>query len=462
MTDFYSPHSDWSVIPLAAAATELLGRAEEEGRLLREENWEETLAWAHTYLSSSWGWSGPGLTQVDQLWTRPSLDKSWGEAERVRKLAGQRYCERKLAAALAFYNKAVALAPPKGGQLAMLFANRALILLEQGAPGQALGQLQLAELEGYPLDKRYKLLARRAVCLERLGQSKEADEWFVKAEEAVGDVEESGKEAARKLVKKNRVEAGTASLGSPAAKKVVGDGWSGAAEEASLANQNPLYPSLTSRVKVVASAEAGRHLVATNLIEAGHLVAVDTPSVTWLATSRAATNCLNCLASCPLPLPCPTCTSALFCSLACRAKALDGHHRFECRLGLADLANEEERRELNTSTTASGLFMVIRVLTQRTWDYFLEHKERIEKEMRGERVSEPDESYLSTDYTRLLGLVRHPEPDQLSQVDYSDGGDYDNDDGDESLLRVRFNRLGMLPLPASSFLVFTSVNHLTI
>ena len=42
-------------------------------------------------------------------------------------------------------------------------------------------------------------------------------------------------------------------------------------------------------------------------------------------------------------------------------------------------------------------------------------------EMRGEGESQGNESYLSTDYIRLLGLVRHPEPDQLSQVDDGDG-----------------------------------------
>ena len=225
----YSPHSDWSVIPLAAAATEIIGRAEEEGKVLREENWEETLAWAHTTLSTSWGWSGPGITQVEELWARPSLEKSWGEAERIRKLASQRYSERKLAAALALYNKALALAPPKGGQLALLFANRALILLEQGAAGQALGQLQLAELEGYPTNRRYKLLARRAVCLARLGSSEEAEKCFDIAEDAVEDVEKSGKEAARKLVEKNRNEAGIANLVSQAVQ--AEDGWTGAAEQ---------------------------------------------------------------------------------------------------------------------------------------------------------------------------------------------------------------------------------------
>ena len=197
----------------------------------------------------------------------------------------------------------------------------------------------------------------------------------------------------------------------------MGEIFSSAAEEAILANPNPIFPSLTSRVKVVTSPEAGRHLVATKHIEVGQLVAVDTPSLTWLATERTGSNCLNCLASCPLPLPCPSCTSAFFCSVGCRTKGLDGHHKFECRLGLADLAKEEERRKLKTSTVASGLFMVLRMLTQKTWDYFLEHREIIEEEVSGRRDSEEKERYLSVDYMRLLGLVRHPEPDQLSQVD---------------------------------------------
>ena len=77
----YSPHCDWSVVPLAAAATELLGLAEEEGRLLSEEKWEETLAWAHTSLSTRWAWSGPGLGQVDLLWPRPSTVAKLNENE---------------------------------------------------------------------------------------------------------------------------------------------------------------------------------------------------------------------------------------------------------------------------------------------------------------------------------------------------------------------------------------------
>ena len=332
----------------------------------------------------------------------------------MRKLGAARYSQRQLPAAMAAYNKALSLAPPKGGQLAGLFANRALILLEQGAPGQALGQLKLAEMEGYPAKKKYKLLARKAVCLARLGQREAAKKIFLEAEGAVKDAEETEREAAKELVKKKMNEAQvTSSVG---AELQTGDGWTGAAEEAVLASPNPIFPSLTSRVKVVETAGAGRHLVATQFIEAGHLVAVDTPSIVWLSNGRSHSNCLHCLASCPLPLPCPSCTSALFCSSVCRTKALESYHRFECKLGLADLANEEERRKLETSTVASGLFMVLRALTQESLEYFWDRKERIDKEIKGERDKTGDKEYRSTDYIRLLGLVKHPETDQLSLV----------------------------------------------
>ena len=345
---------------------------------------------------------------------QPSLEKSWGEAERMRKLGAARYSKRQLPAAMAAYNKALSLAPPKGGQLAGLFANRALILLEQGAPGQALGQLKLAEMEGYPAKKKYKLLARKAVCLARLGQREEAKKIFLEAEGAVMDAEETEREAAKELVKKKMNEAQVKSA--VGAGLQTGDGWTGAAEEAVLASPNPIFPSLTSRVKMVETAGAGRHLVATQFIEAGHLVAVDTPSIVWLSNARSDSNCLHCLASCPLPLPCPSCTSALFCSSACRTKALESYHRFECKLGLADLADEEKRRKLETSTVASGLFMVLRALTQESLEYFWVRKERIDKEIKGERDKTGDKEYRSTDYIRLLGLVKHPETDQLSLV----------------------------------------------
>ena len=51
-----------------------------------------------------------------------------------------------------------------------------------------------------------------------------------------------------------------------------------------------------------------------------------------------------------------------------------------------------------------------------TLEYFWDRKERIDKEIKGERDETGDKEYRSTDYIRLLGLVKHPETDQLSLV----------------------------------------------
>jgi tetratricopeptide (TPR) repeat protein len=162
------------VVPLAETTHLLLARAGAEGRALAPARWEDTLRWAWAALASDSGESGR-LLRVEELWPRPGLDKSWGEAERSRRTATRAYAEGRLGPALAAYSRALALAPPAGGQVPLLLANRALVLLEQGAPGRALEELRLAEEAGYPAARRHKLLARRAVCLATLGRAGEAE-----------------------------------------------------------------------------------------------------------------------------------------------------------------------------------------------------------------------------------------------------------------------------------------------
>ena len=43
-------------------------------------------------------------------------------------------------------------------------------------------------------------------------------------------------------------------------------------------------------------------------------------------------NCAACFKTLQAPIPCTTCTRALFCSLQCRDKALTSHHKYECKL----------------------------------------------------------------------------------------------------------------------------------
>ena len=163
------------VVPLVHVTSLLLARAEREARSLCPSSWPATLAWVCACLRHDSTGEVAGLLEVEVMWSRPSLDKSWGEAERSRRKGNSCYSQGRLEEALEAYTRALALAPPSGGQVALLLANRALVLLEQGIPGAALEQLLLAEQEGYPGVLEYKLLARRGVCLARLGRAGEAE-----------------------------------------------------------------------------------------------------------------------------------------------------------------------------------------------------------------------------------------------------------------------------------------------
>ena len=98
------------------------------------------------------------------------------------------------------------------------------------------------------------------------------------------------------------------------------------------------------------------------------------------------------------PLPCPTCSDVSFCSLACRTLALNGFHKYECRLtqlfihtGIKDLPL---------------LLMALRSITQQPVEYFVKNKDKF---------SCPDakfgleDQYMSTDYSTIFNLCTHRE-----------------------------------------------------
>ena len=50
-------------------------------------------------------------------------------------------------------------------------------------------------------------------------------------------------------------------------------------------------------------------------------------------TNLTGTRCDNCLGECgPAPLPCPSCSRVVFCSLSCLKTAAASYHGFECGL----------------------------------------------------------------------------------------------------------------------------------
>ena len=192
-----------------------------------------------------------------------------------------------------------------------------------------------------------------------------------------------------------------------------------------LPDPHPLYPALSSKLRVVSSPEQGRHLLARERISPGEILAVDTAAVGVLSPARSSSNCLECLASSPLsPLHCPTCSAVVFCSAECRTAALASHHRYECCLALTDL-NRLQLERSSDQQSCSSLLLILRFFTQKTQQFFRTNRAEFSRALEDageprdqelEQELETPSPYLSSDYLRLVGLVCHRQTDLLAQV----------------------------------------------
>lgn len=73
----------------------------------------------------------------------------------------------------------------------------------------------------------------------------------------------------------------------------------------------------------------GRYVVTSAKVEVGEELVREQPAVSLLHHSHLPTNCLSCLLPVVRAVPCASCSSVLFCSLACRGAAA-AHHALEC------------------------------------------------------------------------------------------------------------------------------------
>ena len=74
----------------------------------------------------------------------------------------------------------------------------------------------------------------------------------------------------------------------------------------------------------------GRYVVTSAPIEVGEELVRESPVVCLLHHSHLGANCFSCLRPLLRAVSCPTCSSVLFCSDACRKSASTSHHRLEC------------------------------------------------------------------------------------------------------------------------------------
>lgn len=94
--------------------------------------------------------------------------------------------------------------------------------------------------------------------------------------------------------------------------------------------KNSSIQCAASSVEIKYTEDLGRHIVATNDIDIGEIIAIETPFCTSLVRDFT-THCHECLQLCYNLLPCRNCTQAMFCSQECMLSAKK-YHRFECKI----------------------------------------------------------------------------------------------------------------------------------
>jgi len=173
---------------------------------------------------------------------------------------------------------------------------------------------------------------------------------------------------------------------------------------------HPRFPCLSETVRVEYTPDRGRHLRAARALQLGEVVAVEEPVAHFPVTRDWLEYCGHCTETLVTKVICPLCRQLNFCSQACLHRASATHHKYECRLGLIPLLQQGH-------PGLGKLFMVLRVFTQKSASWFLEHGLKL-LEHRPEQGSDLRDK-LITDYFTLFNLARHDPTDPAALLEVS-------------------------------------------
>ena len=170
--------------------------------------------------------------------------KNSNTARTMREKGNECYTMKDLKRSLEYFSLAVMFAPDGDEELGMAYANRSAVLVELGAPEDALVDMDLAVSNKYPESLYPRLEKRKKRCQEMIRQKKEA----------------TGAEAGLK----RRVEQEIAE------RRKIRE------EMINIENPNPMMPAAASFVQIKYEEGMGRKLTVTEDIPAGEFFSKET------------------------------------------------------------------------------------------------------------------------------------------------------------------------------------------
>ncbi|VEN36587.1 unnamed protein product [Callosobruchus maculatus] len=207
--------------------------------------------------------------------------KNDAEAVALRQKGNEMFKTKNNEAALELYTKSIANAEKNSESLAVAYANRSAVLMEEGYFKECLEDIKNALCNGYPSKLKPKLDARKEKC-QQLVQSQKATPYHQNI---------------------------------PCIPEEI---------------RNKHIACATNSVEIKDNDDLGRHIVATKDIQLGEVIAVEKPFC-HILVGKTSSHCRECLRLCYNLISCQNCTEALYCSKNCKEKA-NSYHKYECKL----------------------------------------------------------------------------------------------------------------------------------
>jgi len=347
------------------------------------------------------------------------------------------------------YSAAVAFADQESKDFSLALANRSAALQRLNQFARGIQDINMAIDAGYPDDKMYKLLERKAQLLLEEFQFDDARDNFKMAKKMVGNSSLSSSKQEKFL---SDIEKQLKKVGNKENSIKKENSTKRSSEFCQMKNPNPLYTSLHNSVAVKYTKEQGRYTVAKEEIPAGTIVLVEDPLGWALEVDKFGTHCQHCLGQIALLIPCPGCTSVMFCSVECKDAAMNDYHSREC--GLLGI--------LAASALNNFCLMAVRAMAKYSAKEILEMKSDLKPpDIEHGKTEDNMTRYDSSDIKNGLNLVHHSEhlePDEvimrtmisvflmkcLKQTKFYDKVTPDNDD-DLFIARVLFTFINACP-----------------
>ncbi|XP_058447148.1 SET and MYND domain-containing protein 4-like [Malaya genurostris] len=295
--------------------------------------------------------------------------------------------------ALKHFNKAMLLMPSDNDlEKSIVLANRSAVLFRLNKFEEALQDIDLSIHLDYPKCMQYQLSERKARCYLGLRDLPAALEFYRETFTAL-KYSDLGPEMQTKMISDTEKYIEDLELRIANVKKYL----------------EPVKHSLVKKFVAYIDKSVffdhtegeGRFACTKADLKPNQLVLKELPHASVVITECSSTHCDHCCLRVDVLFCCPKCVDVVFCSQRCQETACSSYHRYECGC----------LQYLRNSGANVVCMLALRIVTQKSFDYFYELKDELKQ-----LESEKTDGHPTDDYRRVYNFVTHSE--QRTTEDY--------------------------------------------